>query len=149
MDIIAGDDWPRGLRSSLEINRWHNDMEEIKKFWSESMEIPEVRWIVALAGLVIVGAIGYYFIKLVRDMAIGGVSNEPGNYLSEFQKMKTEGVLEDHEYEKLAKVVPTAVDKRLADVVGPDPDPDSDEDTEDDAPDFVPDTSAEDSSDEN
>jgi hypothetical protein len=80
-------------------------MEELKKFWSETMEIPEARWIVALAGLVICAATAYYVVKLFRDMAIGH-REDPASYITEFQRLRDEGKLDDEEYSRLAKSIP-------------------------------------------
>jgi len=80
-------------------------MEEFKKFWSETMEIPEARWIVAITGLVIGLAIAYYFVKLFRDMALGKVE-DPTSYITEFQKLRNEGKLDNEEYSRLAKAIP-------------------------------------------
>jgi hypothetical protein len=80
-------------------------MEELKKFWSETMEIPEARWIVAISGLVIGLAIAYYFVKLFRDMALGRVE-DPTSYITEFQRLRNEGKLDDEEYSRLAKAIP-------------------------------------------
>lgn len=80
-------------------------MEEIKKFWSELMEIPEARWIVAITGLVMGLAIGYYFVKQFRDMALGRVE-DPASYITDFQKLRNEGKLDEEEYSRLAKAIP-------------------------------------------
>ena len=83
-------------------------MESIKQFWSETMEIQEARWIVAIAGLVICVAAGFYVVRLFRDMALGK-TDEPSSYISEFQKLRDEGKLDDEEYSKLAKAIPKVV----------------------------------------
>ncbi len=80
-------------------------MEALKKFWSETMEIPEARWIVALSGLVICLAVAFYVVKLFRDMATGKTS-EPANYISEFQKLRDEGKLDEEEFSRLATSIP-------------------------------------------
>ena len=71
------------------------------------MEIPEARWILALAGLIICVATAYYVIKLFRDMAMGH-REDPTNYMTEFQKMRDEGKLDDEEYSRLARSIPKA-----------------------------------------
>ena len=80
-------------------------MEAIKQFWSESLEIPEVRWIVALAGLVICLFVAYYFLRLFRDMALGK-TEDPTSYISEFQRLRDEGKVDDEEYGRLAQAIP-------------------------------------------
>ena len=82
-------------------------MEALKKFWSETMDIPEARWIVALAGLIICVATAYYVVKLFRDMAVGQRA-EATNYIAEFQRMRDEGKLDDEEYSRLAESIPKA-----------------------------------------
>lgn len=83
-------------------------MDSIKTFWSETMEIPEARWIVILAGLVISVAVAYYVVKLFRDMAMG-VSTDSTSYISDFQRLRDEGKLNDEEYSKLAQAIPKTI----------------------------------------
>ena len=80
-------------------------MEAIKKFWSETMEIPEARWIIAIAGLVIVLCVSYYIVKLFRDMALGKAP-DPASYISDFQRLRDEGKVDDEEYAKLTQSIP-------------------------------------------
>ena len=80
-------------------------MEAIEKFWSETMEIPEARWIIAIAGLVIVSIIAYYIVKLFRDMALGA-AREPVSYISDFQRLRDEGKVDDEEYARLTEAIP-------------------------------------------
>ena len=80
-------------------------MEEIKKFWSETMEIPGAGWIVGISGLLIILMIAYYVVKQFRDMALGKVE-DPTSYMTEFQKLRNEGKLDDEEYSRLAKAIP-------------------------------------------
>ena len=76
------------------------------------MEIREARWIVALSGLVICVAIAYYVVKLFRDMATGK-SLEPANYISEFQRLRDEGKLDEEEFSRLAKSIPKPIPESL------------------------------------
>ena len=80
-------------------------MNAIKKLWTETMQIPEARWIAILAGLVILMAIAYYVLKLLREMAIGGES-PPTDFIGEFQKLRDEGKLDDDEFSRLAHSIP-------------------------------------------
>jgi hypothetical protein len=89
-------------------------MDAIKKFWSETMEIPEARWIVILSGLVIFVAVSYYVVKLFRDMATGK-SSEPSDYISEFQKFRDEGKLDEEEFSRLAKSIPKVIPEHIKD----------------------------------
>jgi hypothetical protein len=92
-------------------------MEAITKFWSETMEIREARWIVVLSGLVICVAIAYYVVKLFRDMALG-VSVDPSSYISDFQRLRDQGKLDDEEYAKLAKSIPKIIPGGVAETGG-------------------------------
>ncbi len=83
-------------------------MEELKRFWTETMEIREARWIVIISGLVICVSIAYYVVKLFRDMATGK-SMESANYISEFQRLRDQGKLDDEEFSRLAKSIPKAI----------------------------------------
>ncbi|MFK7768337.1 MAG: hypothetical protein AB8B55_14030 [Mariniblastus sp.] len=84
-------------------------METIKKFWSETMQIPEARWIVAVAGLVIVASVGFYLVKLFRDMALGKAP-DPSSYITEFQRLRDEGKVDEEEYAKLTQSIPKNMD---------------------------------------
>ena len=89
-------------------------MESIKKFWSETMEIPEARWIVILSGLVICFAVAFFVVKMFRDMATGKTV-EPSSYISDFQRLRDEGKLDDEEYSRLAKSIPKTIPEDLKD----------------------------------
>lgn len=80
-------------------------MEAIKTFWSRTMEIQEARWFIAFIGLVVCLIIAYYFIVLFRNMAIGE-STHPTDYITEFQRLRDEGELNDEEYTRLAQAIP-------------------------------------------
>jgi len=84
-------------------------MDAIKKYWAESMEIQEVRWIIGLAGLAILICVGYYCVKIFRDMIFGGISQDPSAFLTDFQKMRDEGKLDDEEFSQLKKTIPNQV----------------------------------------
>jgi len=89
-------------------------MDSIKKFWSETMEIPGAGWIVGISGLVIFVLISYYILSLIRNMALGK-TEDPASYISEFQRLRNEGKLDDEEYERLAKVIPKDVSPQVGD----------------------------------
>jgi len=80
-------------------------MDVIKKLWTETMQIPEARWIAIVAGLVILVAIAYYVLKSLREMAIGGES-PPTDFIGGFQKLRDEGKLDDDEFSRLAHSIP-------------------------------------------
>jgi hypothetical protein len=80
-------------------------MDAIKKLGTETMQIPEARWIAIVAGLVILVAIAYYVLKSMREMAIGGES-PPTDFINGFQKLRDEGKLDDDEFSRLAHSIP-------------------------------------------
>lgn len=80
-------------------------MDAIKKLWTETMQIPEARWIAIVAGLVILVAIAYFVLKSLREMAIGGEAS-PTDFISDFQKLRDEGKLDDDEFSRLAHSIP-------------------------------------------
>ena len=79
--------------------------ESIGKFWEETMEIPEARWIVWLTTLVILILVAIYVVMYFRGQATGrGI--ETTDYLSEFEKLKEQGELDDEEFSRLKSVIP-------------------------------------------
>lgn len=81
-------------------------MDSIKTFWSKVMEMPEARLFIAFVGLAIGLIVVYYVVMLFRNMAIGGPV-ESVDYIAEFRQLRDEGKLDDEEYERLSKVIPT------------------------------------------
>jgi hypothetical protein len=82
----------------------------IREFWSQAMEIREARWIMTVAGLVVIVLVGFYVFKLFRDMALGNASFGPAesaDFLTDFQKLRDEGKLNDDEYARLKQSIPT------------------------------------------
>ena len=89
-------------------------MESLKKYWYELMEIPEAKWIVLVAGLAICVCAGFYIVKLFRDMAMGSGTN-PVSHITDFQKLRDEGKLNDEEYAALKQSIPKQLPKELTD----------------------------------
>ena len=87
-------------------------MESLKNYWSELMEIREARWLVALTGLIICICVAYYIVKLFRDMALGSGS-DPTSYITDFQKLRDEGKLDDEEYARLQQAIPKQLPDKL------------------------------------
>ncbi|MFT5302331.1 MAG: hypothetical protein ACI87E_003788 [Mariniblastus sp.] len=81
-------------------------MEEFKQYWIETFAMKEARWIVAITGLIVCVAVAYYVAKLFRDMALGN-KDRPTNYISDFQRLREEGKLNDDEYSRLARAIPS------------------------------------------
>ena len=73
----------------------------MQEFWNDVMEIPSARWVIWIAVLVIAVLVAIYVAKIFRDMAFGRESNESSNFISEFERLKNEGKLEDHEFAKV------------------------------------------------
>jgi len=88
-------------------------MESLKEYWNEVMEIQEVRWIVIVAGLVTCLFIAIYIVKFFRDMALGK-SDDPTDFITDCQKMREEGKLDDEEYSKLQKAIPRQIPNELS-----------------------------------
>ena len=81
----------------------------IREFWDQAMAIREARWIMAAAGLLVVLLVGFYVFKLLRDMALGNTSfgsAESTDFLTEFQKLRDEGKVNDEEYKRLKQSIP-------------------------------------------
>ena len=74
--------------------------ESLKKFWNDTLEIPEARWMVWGSILLVLTLFAVYFAKMFRDMAVGsgGSSSE---ILPDLDKLHTEGKLDETEYKKL------------------------------------------------
>ena len=73
------------------------------------MQIQEARWLAAAAGLLVVLLVGFYLFKMVRDMALGNTSfgsAESTDFLTEFQKLRDEGKVDDEEYKRLKQSIP-------------------------------------------
>jgi len=87
-------------------------MESLKNYWSELMEIREARWLVTLTGLIICICVGFYVVKLFRDMALGGRA-DPASYITDFQKLRDEGKLDDEEYARLKQSLPKQLPDEL------------------------------------
>ena len=79
--------------------------DSIAKFWQETMEIPEARWIIWITLLVIFVLVGAYVAMYFRGQAKGG-SQESTDYLSDFRKLKDEGKLDDEEFGRLKQAIP-------------------------------------------
>ena len=88
-------------------------METLQQYWEEVMQIREVRWIVIIAGLVACLSVAFYFAKLFRDMALGK-SEDPTSFITEFQRLREEGKLNDEEYAKLKQVIPKQIPDNLS-----------------------------------
>jgi len=83
----------------------------IREFWDQAMAIREARWILAAAGLAVLLLVGFYVFKLVRDMALGNTSFGPAestDFLTDFQKLRDQGKLNDEEYKRLKQSIPDA-----------------------------------------
>lgn len=81
----------------------------ISEWWDQVIAIKEAQWIATAAGLLVVLLVGFYLFKLVRDMALGNTSfgsAESADFLTEFQKLRDEGKVNDEEYKRLKQSIP-------------------------------------------
>ena len=81
----------------------------IRESWNQVMAIQEARWLLAAVGLLILLLVGFYVFKLVRDIALGNASFGPAestDFLTEFQKLRDEGKVNDEEYKRLKQSIP-------------------------------------------
>ena len=83
-------------------------MDSIIQFWKQTMQIKEARWIVAAFGLITCILVAYYFVKLFRDMALGGGIDSASD-LPDFEQLRREGKLNEEEYKKLKESIPRNV----------------------------------------
>jgi hypothetical protein len=86
------------------------NMDSIFKLWSDAMKTDEANWIIAIFGLVTCVLVSYYFVKLFRDMALGGGASENVSDLADFQRLHSEGKLAPYEYDQLKKTIPKHVE---------------------------------------
>lgn len=85
----------------------------IREFWDQAMEIREARWILTATGFLVVILVGFYLFKLVRDMALGSTSHrvvDSAEFLTDFQKLRDEGKLNEEEYARLKQSIPSDCD---------------------------------------
>ncbi|MEM7455876.1 MAG: hypothetical protein AAF456_16095 [Planctomycetota bacterium] len=77
-------------------------METIREFVADTWSIPEARWIVWTTVLIVSVLIGIYFAGAFRRLALGGDdAGEPVSDLTDFEKMRREGQLDDSEFDTL------------------------------------------------
>lgn len=69
------------------------------------MAIPEARWVIWLSVLAILIVIAIYVVTYFRGQATGQ-SSERIDYLSEFEKLKEQGKLDEEEFGRLKSVLP-------------------------------------------
>ena len=84
-------------------------MQSIREFWDQAMAIREARWLMTAVGLLVLLLVGYYLFKLVRDMALGNTSfgsAESADFLTDFQKLRDEGKVNDEEYKRVKQSIP-------------------------------------------
>jgi len=95
-------------------------MDQIKKIWAGASDIPGANWIIGIAGLIISILVAYYFVKLFRDMAMGGgTPEEPTDILNEFRRLRDQGTLDDEEFERLANATRESIQEQENNPTGP------------------------------
>lgn len=80
-------------------------MKAFQEYWTDLMKMSEARWIISITLLAMGLAVAFYVGKFFRDMATGQASN-PTDFISDFQRMKAEGKLNEEEFKKLANAIP-------------------------------------------
>jgi hypothetical protein len=73
--------------------------ESLKKFWNETMQITEARWVVWLTLLLVLVVTGVYLVKLFRDFAFGLRPSE-ADRINDMRTLKEIGALNDAEYRR-------------------------------------------------
>jgi hypothetical protein len=86
--------------------------ESLRKFWNETMEITEARWVVWLTLLLVLVVTAVYLVKLFRDFAFGTWPSE-ADRINEMRNLKEIGALNDAEFRRARAAMST--DKALAD----------------------------------
>lgn len=83
-------------------------MDSIQTFWADIMKIPGAGVVLGLFGLLTVVLIAIYVLKGVREMALGGGEDSLNSisHLTEFERLRAEGKLNDEEFQRLKKAVP-------------------------------------------
>jgi|GEM_PF-3344482 hypothetical protein len=87
--------------------------ESLKKFWNETMQITEARWVVWLTLLLVLVVTGVYLVKLFRDFAFGLRPSE-ADRINDMRTLKEIGALNDAEYRRARE----ATSQRSAGSVG-------------------------------
>jgi hypothetical protein len=78
--------------------------ESLKKFWNETMQITEARWVVWLTLLLVLVVTGVYLVKLFRDFAFGLRPSE-ADRINDMRTLKEIGALNDTEYRRAREAI--------------------------------------------
>ncbi len=84
--------------------------ESLQKTWQETMEIPAARWIVWITVLIVAVLVAVYFVKMFRDMAMGNDSTSKAELLSDFERIRNEGKLDNEEFKRLKTSIRDQID---------------------------------------
>ena len=87
-------------------------MQSIQEAWTDINQIPGAGWIIGISGLLIFLTVAYYFLTLIRNMAVG-TAQESTDYITDFQKLRDEGKLDEEEYSRLAQAIPKKVPREI------------------------------------
>jgi hypothetical protein len=90
-----------------------HEMDSIRQYWIETMELPGANWVVSIFGLVSSLLIAFYVVKWFRDLAIG-VGNEPISHLTEFERLYSAGTIDEDEFKQLKKTLPQNMKSEMA-----------------------------------
>jgi len=78
----------------------------IGEYYESIMAIPGAPWIIWTSVLVSLVLIAVYVVGLFRNLAIGEGDADENDHLSEFRKLRDQGLIDDEEYKRLTSVVP-------------------------------------------
>ena len=81
----------------------------LNEYWQSIMNIPGASWIIWTSLLVILILVAVYVVGLVRNLAIGGSDVDETDHLSEFRKLRDQGMIDEEEYKRLTAVVPIPI----------------------------------------
>lgn len=78
--------------------------ERLQKFWNETMQITEARWVVWLTLLLVLVVTGVYLVKLFRDFAFGLRPSE-ADRINDMRSLKEIGALSEAEYRRAREAI--------------------------------------------
>lgn len=88
-------------------------LENIKKFWVETMEIDAARWVIWSTLLLILVIVAIYIVKFFRDQAFGSGESGDGSLLDEIRRWKQSGVVDEDEFAQVHQVAAQRVRQEL------------------------------------
>ncbi len=80
-------------------------MQLLSEFWSDTLKIPEARWIFFGTILICAVLIAIYFSFFFRNLATGKKDRDPLELLTRFRELRDRGRLDETEYAKLKQAI--------------------------------------------